>query len=102
MARNAMLLANRHTTALSPGAFASSLRHRPPTYPGGPYGVYVLNDLYPEPYTVQRSSGECGVRNLAFGNKTQQNYMVSYDKRGGNVNFAVNQKLYTNFAYKQT
>ncbi len=109
MARNAMLLANGYTQApppptpaLATGAFASSLRKAGSQDGGGPYGVYVLNDLYPEPYTVQRSSGECGVRNLAFGNKTQQNYMVSYDKRGGNVNFAVNQKLYTNFAYKQT
>ena len=120
MARNAMLLAAKTytpvTTTLAPGGaqlekgqFSSALRKKDglgatngPTQQGeDAYGAYVLQFLERRPYSIQRASGECGSRNLAFGNKTRQNYLVSYDKKAGNINFAVNQKLYTNFAYKQ-
>ncbi len=105
MTRNAMCLVTGTTARAAVGGaeegdFVSKLRTR---NNGGTdtYGPYVLQWLKARPYTVQRSSGVCGTRNLAFGNNTQQNYLVSYDKKAGHVNFAVNQKLYTNFAYKQ-
>ena len=60
-----------------------------------PFGHWVLQDLTKEPYAVQKAAGECGVRNLAYGNNTRQNYLVSYSEQAGKINFAVNQKLYT-------
>ena len=97
MARNAMLLG-------SDGFFDSTLRGSSGSTGSGhsAYGVYVLRYLEDRPYTVQQGSGQCGDRNLAFGNQSKQNYIVSYDKNGGSVNFAVNQKLYTNFKYSQS
>jgi len=97
MARNAMLLG-------SDGFFDSTLRGHSGFAGNGndAYGVYVLRYLEDRPYTVQQGSGQCGDRNLAFGNQSKQNYIVSYDKNGGSVNFAVNQKLYTNFKYSQS
>lgn len=61
------------------------------------FGLDILKYLEAKPYSVQKAAGECGVRNLAFGNDTKQNYLVSYENKGGNVNFAINQKLYTKF-----
>ena len=84
------------------GKFSSDLRRNQGTGSTTGYGVWVLKDLYKKPYSVQLSSGSCGTRNLGFGNNTKQNYMVSYDNNGGNVNFAINQKLYTNFSNKSS
>ena len=84
------------------GKFSSDLRRNQETGSTTGYGVWVLKDLHKKPYSVQLSSGSCGTRNLGFGNNTKQNYMVSYDNNGGNVNFAINQKLYTNFSNKSS
>ena len=45
-----------------------------------------------QPYLIIEGVGSCG-NNLLFGNKTRQNYMISYDPRAKNVRFNVNDRI---------
>jgi len=45
-----------------------------------------------QPYLIIEGVGSCA-NNLLFGNKTRQNYMISYDPRAKNVRFNVNDRI---------
>ena len=45
-----------------------------------------------QPYIIIEGVGSCA-NNLLFGNKTRQNYMISYDPRSKNVRFNVNSNI---------
>jgi len=59
------------------------------------FGLDLLKYFVKEPYSVQEAAGAPCVKNVAFGNNTKQNYIVSYDPRSKNVKFNINQKLYS-------